>query len=201
MAKRKAAAGMIERLNVSSAHKTNSKFQPMPFFSMCVVECYHRTCRAGSSSRQHECVAALVPAMADPAKEPGNWTEHTHSDGRRYYYNKDRAGVSSLGMCKSAKEVSNEPVAQVTKQSSWDKPECLKNADEKLNTTSWKEWLVLCSSVAVKRLSVFLYNLQVTAGLFWLCCSQGTRLLMDGITITIPSPSRVCAAKNIECAS
>mmetsp|Transcript_21153 Transcript_21153/g.39761 ORF Transcript_21153/g.39761 Transcript_21153/m.39761 type:complete len:577 (+) Transcript_21153:51-1781(+) len=54
--------------------------------------------------------------MADPAKEPGNWTEHTHSDGRRYYYNK------------------------VTKQSSWDKPECLKNADEKLNTTSWKEY-------------------------------------------------------------
>ena len=30
---------------------------------------------------------------------------------------------------------------QVTKQSSWDKPECLKNADEKMNTTSWKELL------------------------------------------------------------
>eukprot|EP00434_Breviolum_minutum_P001380 symbB.v1.2.001213.t1/scaffold66.1/size357995/16 len=54
--------------------------------------------------------------MTDPAKEPANWTEHTHSDGRRYYYNK------------------------VTKASSWDKPECLKNADEKLNTTSWKEY-------------------------------------------------------------
>ncbi|CAJ1328212.1 unnamed protein product [Effrenium voratum] len=54
--------------------------------------------------------------MADPAKEPSNWTEHTQSDGRRYYYNK------------------------VTKASSWDKPECLKNTDEKLNTTVWKEY-------------------------------------------------------------
>jgi len=44
------------------------------------------------------------------------WTEHTHSDGRRYYYNR------------------------TTKQSSWDKPECLKSADEKLNTTNWKEY-------------------------------------------------------------
>mmetsp|Transcript_47930 Transcript_47930/g.111116 ORF Transcript_47930/g.111116 Transcript_47930/m.111116 type:complete len:561 (-) Transcript_47930:9-1691(-) len=44
------------------------------------------------------------------------WTEHTHSDGRRYYYNR------------------------VTKQSSWDKPECLKSAEERLNTTSWKEY-------------------------------------------------------------
>ena len=26
--------------------------------------------------------------MADPAKDASNWTEHTHSDGRRYYYNK-----------------------------------------------------------------------------------------------------------------
>jgi len=44
------------------------------------------------------------------------WTEHTHSDGRRYYYNK------------------------VTKASSWDKPDCLKSAEEKANTTSWKEY-------------------------------------------------------------
>ncbi|CAJ1399667.1 unnamed protein product [Effrenium voratum] len=60
--------------------------------------------------------------MADPAKEPSNWTEHTQSDGRRYYYNK------------------------VNKLSSWEKPECLKNPDEKLNTTVWKEpprWQVM----------------------------------------------------------
>jgi len=44
------------------------------------------------------------------------WTEHTHSDGRRYYYNK------------------------ATKASSWDKPETLKSSEEKANTTSWKEY-------------------------------------------------------------
>jgi len=44
------------------------------------------------------------------------WTEHTHSDGRRYYYNK------------------------VTKASSWDKPDVLKSKEEQLNTTSWKEY-------------------------------------------------------------
>jgi len=54
--------------------------------------------------------------MSDPAKDPAAWTEHTHKDGRRYYYNK------------------------VTKASSWDKPECMKNSDEKLNNTSWKEY-------------------------------------------------------------
>lgn len=54
--------------------------------------------------------------MTDPAKDAASWTEHTHSDGRRYYYNK------------------------VTKASSWDKPECLKNDTEKANTTSWKEY-------------------------------------------------------------
>jgi len=54
--------------------------------------------------------------MGDPANDPSSWTEHTHNDGRRYYYNK------------------------VTKQSSWDKPQCLKSDHEKLNTTSWKEY-------------------------------------------------------------
>merc|ERR1712039_210796 len=44
------------------------------------------------------------------------WTEHTHSDGRRYYYNR------------------------VTKASSWDKPDVLKTSEEKANTTSWKEY-------------------------------------------------------------
>jgi len=44
------------------------------------------------------------------------WTEHQHSDGRRYFYNK------------------------ATKQSSWDKPEALKSVEEKMNTTSWKEY-------------------------------------------------------------
>merc|ERR1719478_826290 len=44
------------------------------------------------------------------------WTEHTHSDGRRYYYNR------------------------VTKASSWDKPDALKTSEEKVNTTSWKEY-------------------------------------------------------------
>merc|ERR1740117_2614750 len=50
------------------------------------------------------------------ADEASAWTEHTHSDGRRYYYNK------------------------VSKASSWDKPECLKSSEEKQNTTSWKEY-------------------------------------------------------------
>jgi len=48
--------------------------------------------------------------------EASQWTEHTHSDGRRYFYNK------------------------VTKASSWDKPACLKTSEEKQNTTSWKEY-------------------------------------------------------------
>jgi len=50
------------------------------------------------------------------ADEASAWTEHTHSDGRRYYYNR------------------------VTKASSWDKPEVLKSTEEKMNTTSWKEY-------------------------------------------------------------
>jgi len=50
------------------------------------------------------------------ASDASAWTEHTHSDGRRYYYNK------------------------VTKASSWDKPEALKSKEEQLNTTSWKEY-------------------------------------------------------------
>jgi len=50
------------------------------------------------------------------AEEASAWTEHTHSDGRRYYYNR------------------------VSKASSWDKPEVLKSSEEKLNTTSWKEY-------------------------------------------------------------
>merc|ERR1719478_727171 len=44
------------------------------------------------------------------------WTEHTHSDGRRYYYNR------------------------VTKASSWDKPDALKTVAERMNTTCWKEY-------------------------------------------------------------
>eukprot|EP00928_Gymnodinium_smaydae_P087812 TRINITY_DN72008_c0_g1_i1.p1 TRINITY_DN72008_c0_g1~~TRINITY_DN72008_c0_g1_i1.p1 ORF type:complete len:580 (-),score=182.43 TRINITY_DN72008_c0_g1_i1:174-1913(-) len=48
--------------------------------------------------------------------EASAWTEHQHSDGRRYYYNR------------------------VTKQSSWDKPDALKSQEEKANTTSWKEY-------------------------------------------------------------
>jgi len=38
--------------------------------------------------------------------QASNWTEHTHSDGRKYYYNK------------------------ITKQSTWVKPDCLKAAEE-----------------------------------------------------------------------
>jgi len=57
-----------------------------------------------------------LPTARTMTNEASEWTEHTHSDGRRYYYNR------------------------VTKQSSWDKPECLKSAEEKLNTTSWKEY-------------------------------------------------------------
>jgi len=55
-------------------------------------------------------------AGANGAAEAAAWSEHTHNDGRRYYYNR------------------------VTKQSSWDKPECLKNDSERLNTTVWKEY-------------------------------------------------------------
>merc|ERR1711920_1149055 len=50
------------------------------------------------------------------ADDASMWTEHTHSDGRRYYYNR------------------------VTKASSWDKPEALKSNEEKANTTTWKEY-------------------------------------------------------------
>lgn len=53
-------------------------------------------------------------AMSASAAEA--WTEHTHSDGRRYYYNR------------------------VTKASSWDKPDVLKSSEEKMNTTNWKEY-------------------------------------------------------------
>lgn len=49
-------------------------------------------------------------------EDASSWTEHTHTDGRRYYYNR------------------------VTKQSSWDKPDALKSAAEKLNNTVWKEY-------------------------------------------------------------
>jgi pre-mRNA-processing factor 40 len=55
-------------------------------------------------------------AGANGAAEAAAWTEHTHNDGRRYYYNR------------------------ITKQSSWDKPECLKTESERLNTTVWKEY-------------------------------------------------------------
>merc|ERR1711879_193063 len=58
----------------------------------------------------------MANGNASAAAEANSWTEHTHSDGRRYYYNR------------------------VTKQSSWDKPDCLKSAEEKLNTTNWKEY-------------------------------------------------------------
>jgi len=51
-----------------------------------------------------------------PGATADAWTEHTHSDGRRYYYNK------------------------VTKASSWDKPDVLKSSEEKANTTNWKEY-------------------------------------------------------------
>jgi len=56
-----------------------------------------------------------MPATPD-ANSPEAWTEHTHSDGRRYYYNK------------------------VSKASSWDKPAILKSEVEKANTTVWKEY-------------------------------------------------------------
>ena len=42
---------------------------------------------------------------------------------------------------------------QVTKASSWDKPECMKSNDEKLNTTSWKE-LSSCKLALSKAVSL-----------------------------------------------
>merc|ERR1719277_1733543 len=60
--------------------------------------------------------ATMANGNASAAAEANAWTEHTHSDGRRYYYNR------------------------ITKQSSWDKPECLKTDSERLNTTVWKEY-------------------------------------------------------------
>eukprot|EP00927_Polykrikos_kofoidii_P053731 TRINITY_DN48292_c0_g1_i1.p1 TRINITY_DN48292_c0_g1~~TRINITY_DN48292_c0_g1_i1.p1 ORF type:complete len:641 (-),score=193.53 TRINITY_DN48292_c0_g1_i1:95-1888(-) len=50
------------------------------------------------------------------AEDASVWTEHQHGDGRRYFYNR------------------------ITKQSSWDKPDCLKTAEEQRNTTTWKEY-------------------------------------------------------------
>merc|ERR1719171_3171523 len=55
-------------------------------------------------------------AQGEDGDAASAWTEHQHSDGRRYYYNR------------------------VTKASSWDKPDALKTSEEKLNTTSWKEY-------------------------------------------------------------
>lgn len=164
---------------------------------------------------KYRCPSYDLLPMADPAKDASNWTEHTHSDGRRYYYNKagnclklcfplklesfssamtdcvlvrlrkkgfcismsyQRQSViwvcrkiaiggllscrlwprhakmankwrnmkKFLRPCTILRSVSCESNldCEVTKASSWDKPECLKNADEKLNTTSWKECLV-----------------------------------------------------------
>lgn len=54
--------------------------------------------------------------MMNGAGSASDWTEHTHSDGRRYYYNNK------------------------TKASSWDKPDALKSSEELKNTTSWKEY-------------------------------------------------------------
>jgi len=66
--------------------------------------------------RESPAAAGASARMVDPATDPKAWTEHTHTDGRRYYYNKQ------------------------TKQSAWDKPDCLKSQEEKMNTTSWKEY-------------------------------------------------------------
>lgn len=60
---------------------------------------------------------AQVRAPPNPCEDDVQaWTEHTHTDGRRYYYNRS------------------------SEQSSWDKPYCLKSDAEKLNTTFWKEY-------------------------------------------------------------
>jgi len=48
--------------------------------------------------------------------ERENWSTHSTADGREYYYNK------------------------TTKKSEWEKPDCLKSEEEKLNDTDWKEY-------------------------------------------------------------
>jgi len=60
----------------------------------------------------------LPMMMHHPPTDPSKaWTEHTSEDGRVYYYN------------------------QVTKQSSWDKPEDLKSElEKKLSGCQWKEY-------------------------------------------------------------
>mmetsp|Transcript_26599 Transcript_26599/g.58401 ORF Transcript_26599/g.58401 Transcript_26599/m.58401 type:complete len:586 (+) Transcript_26599:43-1800(+) len=61
-------------------------------------------------------MTAAPAANGNAADEASAWTEHTHRDGRRYYYNR------------------------ITEASSWDKPDCLKSQEERMNTTSWKEY-------------------------------------------------------------
>ena len=59
----------------------------------------------------------FFPDLDKMAEEAKNWTEHRAPDGRTYYYN------------------------TVTKQSSWEKPDCLKSSVEMLLAQCpWKEY-------------------------------------------------------------
>ena len=51
-----------------------------------------------------------------PSGEASDWAVHDSADGRKYYYNSK------------------------TGKSTWEKPECLKDDKEKMNTTQWKEF-------------------------------------------------------------
>lgn len=56
-------------------------------------------------------------AFNDPNNDFSSWSEHTAADGRQYYYNK------------------------ITKKSTYDKPECLKSAEERsIPPCPWKEY-------------------------------------------------------------
>jgi pre-mRNA-processing factor 40 len=56
--------------------------------------------------------------MADGSESPSKWTEHKAPDGRTYYYN------------------------SATRKSSWEKPDALKSAAERLlSQCPWKEYV------------------------------------------------------------
>ena len=61
----------------------------------------------------------------------------------------------------------------MTKASSWDKPECLKNADERMNTTVWKEPLFYSSRKKMHRWFVWDGLFAVSGGWFGACGEAG----------------------------
>lgn len=61
--------------------------------------------------------APVPPQLNDPNNDRSSWSEHEAADGRVYYYN------------------------AITKKSTYDKPECMKTAEERsIPPCPWKEY-------------------------------------------------------------